>query len=498
MKQQEIVLEAEQLSKSFIGVQALKDFDFSLHKGEVHVLVGENGAGKSTFLKIISGLHSADEGQVKLDGKVVKFKNPQDSQNSGIAMVYQELTLLPEMTVAQNIFLNNQFKDRLGFLDVKAAKKKCLELSKKYGIELEPDALVRELPIEIQQQVEIVKALSREPNIIAFDEPTSSLGKEAVEKLFEIIRNLKAMGHSIIFISHRIDELFKIGDRATVLKDGLKVGTAKIEDLEFDDLISMMVGRSLEQIYPPKCNVENKEVVFRAESISLHGRLHDISFDCSRGEIISLAGLQGHGQTELLNCLSGIEKMHAGKVILNDKEVNLKSVSKAIDSKIVLVPQDRKVQGLMLTHSIRNNLALASNKLRSKFGFLNFKKEKEFAQESANSLSVKMTGLNQQVVLLSGGNQQKVVIGKCMAIKPKVMLFNEPTRGVDVETKQEFYRMMREYANEGVIVIFYSSDMLEVIGLSDKVLVMCEGVLKAELTGNDITEELIMKHAVGM
>jgi inositol transport system ATP-binding protein len=495
---EEPILEMKNICKNFGGVKALQDVSFSCKRGEVYILVGENGAGKSTILKILSGLYKADSGSIFIKGKPVYFKSPQDSQNSGVAMVYQELTVLPQMTVAQNIFLNNEPLKLWGTINNKDVNKRAEELIKKYNIEINPDDLVGELPIAKQQMVEILKILVRNPEIIILDEPTSSLAREEVSKLYDIIEMLCKAGKTIIFISHRLEEIFHIGNRATVLKDGHFVATVNMKDLNQEELIKLMVGRPLQSIFPPKNEKLSTEKVFQVINLNLEKKLHNISFSVNKGEVLGIAGLQGHGQTELLNCLAGIINRDSGKVFINSKEVKVKNPIQAIYSGIALIPEDRKTQGLLLKLSVRENISLASLHLRQIFGFINIKQENKFINEVIKQLSIKTPSSEIQVNNLSGGNQQKIVLGRGISINPKVLLFNEPTRGIDVETKQEFYKLMRNFANQGVIVIMYSSDLMEVVGMSDKVIVMYEGTISAEIEKNDINEESIMRGAVGI
>jgi len=494
----EYILEMKKINKRFGGIQALQDVDFSCFKGEVHALVGENGAGKSTLLKILAGLYQKDSGTISFNGKVVEFKNPQEAQRAGIAMVYQELTLFPDMTVAENIFLNQEPCNRWGLINQSEIKSRVTELITKYNIDLNPDDLVGYLPIAKQQMVEILKILAREPELIIFDEPTSALAKEEVHKLYEIINTLKENQKTIIFISHRFEEVFAIADRITVFKDGKFVATVLTRETNQDMLIRLMVGRPLKDIFPEKNNRGTEKVIFEVKNLNVAKKLHNISFQIKEGEILGIAGLQGHGQTELLKALAGILPKETGEIFINSEPVSVKTPIGAIHSGIALVPEDRKTQGLLLNLTVRENIALKSLYLRKIFNFILLNKEREFVNKFIKDLSIKTPSCEQQTVNLSGGNQQKVVLAKELGIKPRVILFNEPTRGIDVATKQELYYLMRQLANEGSIVIMVSSDLMEVIGMSDKVLVMYEGKISAELTKENISEENIMRGAVGI
>ncbi|NMA01379.1 MAG: sugar ABC transporter ATP-binding protein [Clostridia bacterium] len=492
------ILEMKKINKRFGGIQALQDVDFSCFKGEVHALVGENGAGKSTLLKILAGLYQKDSGAISFNGKAVEFKNPQEAQRAGIAMVYQELTLFPDMTVAENIFLNQEPCNRWGLINQSEIKRRVTELITKYNIDLNPDDLVGYLPIAKQQMVEILKILAREPELIIFDEPTSALAKEEVHKLYEIINALKKNEKTIIFISHRFEEVFAIADRITVFKDGKFVATVLTRETNQDMLIRLMVGRPLKDIFPKKLVQATKKIIFEVKNLNVKGKLSDISFQIREGEVLGIAGLQGHGQTELLKALAGILPKDSGDFFIKSKPVSIRNPIDAIQAGIAFVPEDRKTQGLLLNLTVRENIALKSLYLRQILNFILLDKEREFVNRLIKELSIKAHSCEQQTVNLSGGNQQKVVLAKELGIKPRVILFNEPTRGIDVETKQELYYLMRQLANEGSIVIMVSSDLMEIIGMSDKVLVMYEGKISAELTKENISEENIMRGAVGI
>jgi len=491
------ILSMENMSKSFGGNRALKNVSFSCEKGTVHVVAGENGAGKSTILKILAGVYPADGGEIYLNGEKVKITNPAEAQKQGIAMVFQELTLIGDLTVEENLFLNMEPVKGL-LLDKKEITRRCKELMDEYDIKLNPKSIAGRLSVAEQQMAEILKILLREPEIIILDEPTSSLAKKEVEKLFAIVKNLIKNGKTIIFISHRLDEVFELGDDVTVLKDGELIGTEKLADIDRDHLIRMMVGRPLEDLFPPKAETISDEVIFEAKNLVAPGVLEDISFQLRKGEIIGVAGLQGHGQVELLNALSGLHPLKSGTFSLFGKQIKIPNAKRAIKNGIALVPSDRKLEGLALVLPILQNLALCSLNKRSRFGFLNLKKEKEFAERSKGELSIKAYKLSNPAWSLSGGNQQKVVLGKELGIEPRLMLFSDPTRGIDIESKGDFYRIMRRLANEGVGVIVCSSEMMEAIGMCDRVLVMYEGAITAVLEGDMINEEKIMRCAMGI
>lgn len=496
------ILEMKKINKSFTGVRALRDVDFSCERGEVHVLIGENGAGKSTLLKILTGAYQKDSGEIFIDGNKVEFNSTGDSIKSGVAMVYQELSILPYLTVAQNVFLNAEKKAGMvskGLINDKKIVRTVREMADKYGIEIDPNALAKDLPLAKQQMAEILKVLVQDPDIIILDEPTSSIAREEVDKLYNIVMNLKAMNKAVIFISHRMEEIFRFGDRATVLKDGSLVGTLNIADTDEKEIVKMMVGRDIADVFPRKKDKENNKTIFSVNNLSFGDKVKNVSFELHEGEIIGVAGIQGHGQAELLKVIAGVEKASSGDIVLNGEKLRIQTPQQGIKKGIGYIPGDRKQEGLMLEASVRDNLSIVSLHLRkNSIGFIDFKKEKQFTDEAIKSLKIKTPNEDQYVNRLSGGNQQKVVLGKEIATNPKLLLFDEPTRGIDVATKQEFYRMMRDFANKGVAVIMYSSDLLEVVGLSDKVLAMYEGEIISEITGDDITEENIMMASVGI
>lgn len=496
----EEILKMVNITKRFAGITALDQVRFSCNKGEVHVLAGENGAGKSTILKILAGIHQADEGEIYFHGKKVTIRNPEQSQKLGIAMVFQELTLVGEMTVWENIYLNQEPVSFLGRIDKKGIKKNIQAAMERYKIHIDPDALVKNLSVAEQQMAEILKILVRDPELIILDEPTSALAKKEVMQLYQIVRNLIADGKTIIFISHRLEELFELGDRITVLKDGMYIGTRNMGDMNEDDLIRMMVGRSLSNIFPPPiCDVDESQVIFEVKNLSdAERKLDHVSFQVHKGEILGIAGLQGHGQTELLNAISGLHQLEEGEIIVNGKRANIKNAGQAIANGIALVPSDRKNQGLMLELSNRHNLSISSMQKRMKACFIDRKAEQAFGKAMTAKLSIKMGSLELPVSSLSGGNQQKVVLGKELATEPRVILFDEPTRGIDVEAKREFYQIMHDLAAQGVAVVMNSSDMMEVIGMSSRVMVMYEGRTSGMLDKDELTEELIMQLGMGM
>ncbi|MGP1348396.1 MAG: sugar ABC transporter ATP-binding protein [Stomatobaculum sp.] len=496
----EELLKMVNITKRFAGITALDHVSFSCNKGEVHILAGENGAGKSTLLKILAGIYEADEGDIFFRGEKVNIHSPEQAQKLGIAMVFQELTLVRELAVWENIYLNQEPVNCMGIVNKKKIIEDIHSAMNQYGIHVDPYAIVGDLTVAEQQMVEILKILVRRPELIILDEPTSALAKREVEQLYQIVQNLLTAGKTVIFISHRLEELFKFGHRITVFKDGTYIGTVEMKDLDGDALIKMMVGRALNNIFPPPvCEVDQAQVIFEVRNLKdRNHKVNGISFQVYHGEILGIAGLQGHGQTELLNAISGLHQLEGGEVLIAGKRAQIKNAAQAVQSGISLVPADRKNQGLMLDLSIRHNLSIASLKKRLRGCFIDMKAEKKFGESTAHRLSIKMGGLNLQVSSLSGGNQQKVVLGKELATEPRVILFDEPTRGIDVEAKREFYQIMHSLAASGVAVVMNSSDMMEVIGMSSRVLVMYEGKISGVLEKENLTEEKIMQLSMGI
>lgn len=491
------ILKMEHITKRFPGVVALDDVDFSCNKGEIHVLAGENGAGKSTILKILAGIYPATEGKVFLRGEEVHFRSPKEAQKAGIAMVFQELTQINELTVFENIFLGAE-PVKGGLID----RKKQLELLNfymdKYDLHMNPMTIVDRLSVGQKQLAEILKALVKDPEIIILDEPTSALAGEEVEILFSIMRKLKEEDKAIIFISHRMEEMFEIGDVITVFKDGKYIDTTPVSELNVDKLISKMVGRELNDVYPDHC-AEPGEVILQVRDYQLTEESRPFSFEIRAGEVIGIAGLAGHGQTPLINSLSGLYKIEKGDIVLKGREMKITSSTRAVANRIALVPSDRKQEGLMLARSISDNIAIGSIDKRKILGlFIDGRAEAKLVDVYKNKLRIKLSSIKQAAMELSGGNQQKVVLAKELALEPDLILFDEPTKGIDVGSKREFYHIMRDLANQGVAVIMYSTDMMEVIGMSDKVLVMYENNVTAQLTGSDINEETIMRYAMGL
>lgn len=492
------VLEMIGIKKSFSGIYALSGIDFSLEQGEVHALLGENGAGKSTLIKVLGGIYQPDEGTIKIQGKEVKINGVPAARENGIGIIHQEIVLVPYLTVAQNLFLGREIKTKLGTINMAETNRRAKEMIASLGVNIREDAMVEDLTIAQQQMVEIVKAVSFNANIIVMDEPTSSLSNEEVEQLFEIIGNLKEKKVSIIYISHRMEELFRISDRVTVIRDGHYVGTKKTSETNPNELVAMMVGRDLESFYARDyCDVEKAEVALSVKNLSNDKNFQDVSFEVHRGEILGFAGLVGAGRSEIMETIFGARPATSGQVFLNGKEVHFKNPMQAIKSGIALVPEDRKKQGLVLGNSVAFNMTLASLHFYMNGIAISEKKREAVIDEYTRKLRLKAASPEIEAGSLSGGNQQKVVLGKWLATKPDVLILDEPTRGVDVNAKYEIYTTINELAKQGIAIIMVSSELPEIINMCDNVCVVRAGRLVGKLTKDELTQEEIMKYAAG-
>jgi len=493
-----VILEARGISKVFPGVRALNRVNFTLHKGEVCALVGENGAGKTTLVKILTGVYQPDEGEIFLKGKKTVISDPHKAQNMGISIVYQDFNLIPNMSISQNILLGREPHNSFGIIDSLKLVKHAKELMKILDLNLDLDSLIYKLPVAQQQMVAIVRALSIDCDILILDEPTASLSEHEVERLFEMIRNLKDKRVGIIFISHRLEEVFQIADSVTVLKDRKIVTTKSVHEINQIQLIKMMVGRELVNIFPQKKRLEIKEnSIFSIRGLNRREVLKDINFDLHKGEIVTVTGLEGQGQRELTRAIFGVDTIDRGEIYLEGKKIQINSPRDAIRAGIGFLSDDRKTEGLALCRTILENISLPSLKRRNVLGFIKRKEEKKIVNAQVKKLNIQIASIKQEVQFLSGGNQQKVIIAKWLATIPKVIIFNEPTIGIDVGTKIEIYHRLRKLADEGKAVLIVSSDMLEVIGISDRVLVIFEGKITAEITAEKVSEERIMKAATG-
>lgn len=490
------LLTMEGIHKSFSGVKVLENVQFSLRQGEVHALMGENGAGKSTLMKILSGIYSKDAGSIQIQGTESSASSPKTAQALGVAIIHQELNMIPDLSISENMFLGREFKlGRTGFINWSRMAAEAKIYLQQLGMDINPDRLVGELSVGQQQMVEIAKALSMQAKILVLDEPTAALTKREIEKLFQLIANLKNQGVGMIYISHRMEEIFQISDRITVLRDGRYIGTRDTSDTTMDELVQMMVGREIKERFP-KVEAKIGEERLRAEGLSQDGKLYDINFSLRAGEILGIAGLMGSGRSELAKALFGVGK-YQGKIFVKDKLVRIKGPAEAIKAGLALITEDRKGEGLVIDLSVRENLALPNLRSLSRYGFISHRSEQDFVDDSIQKLKVKVHHSGQEVNSLSGGNQQKVVIGKWLATQPKVLILDEPTRGVDIGAKREIYDLMNQLVQQGVAIIMISSELPEVLGMSDRILVMHEGRITGEFSRENATQETIMVAATG-
>jgi len=487
----EYILQLKNITKRFPGVKALNNVSFDLKRGEIHALVGENGAGKSTLIKIITGALEPSEGQIIFDGNVVTKNDPTKSMKNGIFTIYQELNLLSAMSVMDNMFLGKEI-ERNGLLNKKRMLETCNNVIEQLGVEINPKSLIRDLSVAYQQLVEIAKVLLTESKVLIMDEPTAPLSDNEIEILFGIIRKLKAKGVSIIYISHKLDEVFELADRTTVIRDGEHIKTMNTHDATKDELIKLMIGRELGDQYPEH-NPEVGDTLLQIEALTNY-RVKGVSFALKKGEILGVAGLVGSGRTEMVRAVFGADKKHSGKVILNGREITVKSPLDAIKHGIGLIPEDRKHQGLLLNQTIRLNMTFSSLR-NDKSPLINKMKETSFCKELWQKLNIRGASLTQKAVSLSGGNQQKVVLAKWLATQCDILIFDEPTRGIDVGAKREIYALMSQITSEGKSIIMISSEMPELIGMSDRIVVFREGKLAGELNDDSISQENILKMA---
>lgn len=490
------VLEMKNITKSFSGVHALNGINFDLKLGEVHALLGENGAGKSTLIKILGGIYQPDSGTVLINGSAANVENVQAAQSAGIGIIHQEIVLVPHLTVAENIFLGRELMKNFALKDTKAMNNKATEMVKKLGLDLDVTKLVSELNIAQQQMVEIVKAISFNVKILVMDEPTSSISDKEVEKLFETIERLKKHNVSVIYISHRMEELFRISDRVTVIRDGNYVGTVITKETNVDELVAMMVGRSLQKYYTRTFSMKEEEVL-KVEHLTKNGIFEDVSFTVHKGEILGFSGLIGSGRSEIMTAIFGGYAYNKGTVYLNSKKVYFKNSRQAIDNGVAMVPEDRKMQGLIMSNTVGFNITLASLKFVMTSLLVNENKRQVIINKYISDLNVKTASQGSSVSSLSGGNQQKVVLAKWLATKPKLLILDEPTRGVDVGAKSEIYAIMNKLANEGMAIILVSSELPEIINMCDNVCVVRNGKIVSKLPKEELTQENIMKYATG-
>ena len=488
------------ITKTYPGVRALDNVDFEVAKGEVHALVGENGAGKSTLMKILAGAQPMDSGEILLDGAPVHITSPQKAMDLGISIIYQEFNLVPYLNAAENIFLGREPKGALpGFINFPVMYAEAQKVIDQLGVRLNVRTPVNRLSIAQQQMVEVAKATSRKASIIAMDEPSATLTEHELESLFDLIRSLKEKGVSIIYISHRLEEIFQIADQVTVLRDGHLVGTNPVAETDRNEIIHMMVGRELKEsaAADQKRAAGIRAPALTVKNLTRKGVIEDISFTVHRGEVLGLAGLVGAGRTELARAIFGADPIDSGELWLNGHRVEIRSPGDAIRRGIGLVTEDRKALGLILGMVVRENVSLANLDAVTRVGFVNRREERRVAQRFIQELAIKTPSVEQQVQNLSGGTQQKVVLAKWLFTQSKVLIFDEPTRGIDVGSKVEIYQLMNRLAANGVAIIMISSELPEILGMSDRILVMHEGRISGELSRKDATQEKIMWLATG-
>ncbi|OQB23610.1 MAG: Ribose import ATP-binding protein RbsA [Firmicutes bacterium ADurb.Bin182] len=490
----EYLLELSGISKSFPGVKALDNVDFQLKRGEIHAIMGENGAGKSTFIKVIMGVHHAEEGSMYLEGKKVAFKTPLDAQKAGIAAIYQHVTSYPHLSVTENIFIGHE-EVKNGFIQWKQMNKYADALLKQLNAEFSATALMGSLSVAQQQMVEIAKALSMNARIIIMDEPTAALTKSESEELYRIAEKLRDDGKSIIFISHRLEDMYRLASRVTVLRDSRCIGTYNVNEITPPELIKAMVGREIKELFP-KPKVEIGAEVLRAENLSRVGYFKNVSFHVNRGEIVGFTGLVGAGRTEVMQTIYGAERYNEGKLFIEGKQVHIRGPRDALEKGIGLLTEDRQTQGLILDWSIGRNITLSELKKHAKHSILNEEKENETAKRLSESVDVKTVSIFDKVSSLSGGNQQKVVVAKSLGTELKVLIMDEPTKGVDVGAKAAIYEIMGELAGQGLAIVMISSEMPEILGMCDRIYVMCEGRITGELSRADLNQEKILALAM--
>ncbi|MFI8287854.1 sugar ABC transporter ATP-binding protein [Streptomyces sp. NPDC085614] len=490
------VLALQGVTKSFGAVRALRGVSLRLYAGEAHALAGENGAGKSTLIKTLAGVHRPETGTVLLDGQPVEFNGPADARDAGIAVIYQEPTLFPDLSVAENIFIGRQPRRSLGRVSHREVREATAALFDRLCVDLDPDQPARGLSIADQQLVEIAKALSFDARVLIMDEPTAALTGSEVARLFKVVKTLREQGAAVLFISHRLEEIFELCQRVTTLRDGAWIASEPLDGLGEDDLVRRMVGRNLEELYP-KQKTRIGEVALTVKHLTREGVFTDVSFEVRRGEIVGLAGLVGAGRSEVARAVFGIDRFDGGEVEVLGQQLRSGAPSLAMAAGLALVPEDRRAQGLVMAMSIERNIGLTGFAATSRAGLMNRRAERDRAVDWAIKLQVKYARLADVVGTLSGGNQQKVVLAKWLATAPRVLIVDEPTRGIDVGTKAEVHRLLSSLAADGVAVLMISSDLPEVLGMADRVLVMHEGRLTAEIPRSEATEESVMAAATG-
>ena len=501
------VLKMEGMGKSFYGTQALKDVSFKLKRGTVHALVGENGAGKSTLMKVLTGVYSSDQGTIKINDQICEILNPIDANSCGVRMIFQELSLVPTLTVSENIFLSYEPKKAFIFIDKDKILEETKSLLRQVGMsDISPYSKIQDLSVGHCQMIEIAKAISHKAQILIMDEPTASLSESETTVLFEIVENLKEQGVSIIYISHRMNEIFQIADEITVLRDGTHIITDSVKNFTMQTIIDSMIGSSVEKTFEwkPRNYQGDHSVILSVENLKALAHYPEdgaemdnkLSFSLKKGEVLGIAGLMGSGRTEILESIFGISPMDSGRILIDGVEVKIQSPRDAIDHGIVLVPEDRRRQGLVLLHSVKDNVILPSLESLRKMLLIDANKAQSITHESIDELDVKTSGINKTIRLLSGGNQQKVVIAKWLKTDPKVLLLDEPTAGVDVGAKGEIIDIIRNFADEGRGVIIVSSELAELMAVCDRIIVLKKGNITQELLHKEVHSEEVLQHAI--
>jgi len=496
---QDVILEVQGISKAFPGVRALDQVSFDLRRGEVHALVGENGAGKSTLMKILSGVYQADEGTIRYKGREIRFHDSTQARDAGIGIIYQELNLIPHLSVAANIFIGREPLTRLGTLNEKKMNREAVSILERLNLRIDPTITLNRLPISKQQMVEIAKSLSFDSDVLIMDEPTSALTESEIDELFTVIHTLRDRGVAIIYISHRLEELKHIVDRISIFRDGRYVSTDEYSSITLEEIVNRMVGRTLEQKFPTRHNVPTTEKILEVRNVVRRGVLHDISFDLYRGEILGFAGLMGAGRSELARAIFGADPIESGTVTMNGKKLTSLSPSASIRAGIAYLSENRKQEGLAVRMKVAENVSLANMAgVSSRLGVISRRRELNACRRYVEELAIRTPSLLQVVNNLSGGNQQKVVVAKWLFCDSKILIFDEPTRGIDVGTKFAIYELIERLAREGVGIIMISSELPEILGMTDRVIVLHEGSLEATLVTKNTTQEEILNFAAGL
>lgn len=489
-------IEMRGIDKSFGSNQVLKQAGFTLESGEVHALMGENGAGKSTLMKILTGVYTKDAGTVLVDGKEVNYKNPQEAEKAGIVFIYQELNVMFDLTVEENLFMGKEIHGKFGICDKKAMQKKAQEALNILGVNISPKTVMAELSVGQQQMVEICKALMADAKVIIMDEPTAALTQSETAALFKVIESLRKKGVSMVYISHRMEEIFELCDRITVLRDGSYIGVKNIPETNMNEIVKMMIGREIGERYPSR-NVKIGKEVLKVKELTRKGTFHDVNFSVRAGEVLGVSGLMGAGRTEIMQAIFGNLSYESGTIEIDGKEVKISNPRQAMEHGIGFITEDRKTEGLMLDKSIRKNISLCNLRRISKSSVISREAEKNMVAEAIKDLRIKCFGSYHECNNLSGGNQQKVVLAKWILTNPKILILDEPTRGVDIGAKKEIYSIINKLAAQGVAIIMVSSELPEVLGMSDNIMVVREGEVRGIISYEEANQERVMTLATG-